>query len=172
MKQLTALEFAHSFEVKGVNLYLKLAAKNENPLVKRLFYSLANQEVDHAQQIDEIKAALEAGKAWKPSGIRSLPKVETALRNYFTAARRTELKKGAENLSGYELAMAMERKGYKAYEKFHRETTDPTEKEFLTHMMKEEAKHLEALMNVYHYLTQPGDYSQWEEGKVWGWMNT
>lgn len=172
MKTVDSLQFAQAFEIKGTNLYLKLAVENENALAKRLFYSLATQEIGHAQRIDEIYAPLKANKGWQPGISKRLPSVELELKDFFRSAVRADLRKNAGAMPGYELAMKMERRGYQAYEKFRNEARDETEKEFFAQMMKEESKHLESLMNVYHYLTRPGDYSQWEEGKMWAWMNT
>jgi len=88
MKKINSLEFALGFEIKGTNLYLKLAAQNENVLAKRLFYSLATQEINHAERVDEIYGALKANKGWQPTSTKHLPTVESELKDFFWRANK------------------------------------------------------------------------------------
>ncbi|MCX7706341.1 MAG: ferritin family protein [bacterium] len=160
-------EFAISFETKGVNLYLSLAAKTTNPLGKKLFYSLAEQEVQHAALFDTGKYQLKKGE--RVSGL--IKDIESTLREFWEHAEKTEIKKDDTHFSGYELAMEMERQSISAYREFLLKSKDENEKEFLNWIIEEEKKHLEALRNVYYYLTETADWLQSEESKVWNWMN-
>ena len=171
MKRVSSLEFAHDFEVKGVNLYMRLAAKTSNILAKKVFYSLAQQEVDHARRIDEISAQLKANKGWKPVTLENAGNVENQVKKFFNSASKVQLNKRA-NLKGYETAIKMEQKGYAAYEQFYNKAKGNAEKAFFKQMMAEENKHLEALNNVYAYLTGNEDWIQAEESRTWNWMNT
>ena len=171
MKKNKALEFAHDFEIKGVNLYMKLAAKIDNALAKEVFYSLAKQEVEHAHRIDQIYTGLKSNKGWSKAAPAKLPSMETEVKKFFTTASKAQLKKGAENLEGYEIAMRMERKGFKAYKEFYAAAKSSGEKAFYKQMMEEEQKHYETLANVYAYLTSTEDWLQEDESRTWNWMN-
>ncbi|MBN1385033.1 MAG: ferritin family protein [Elusimicrobia bacterium] len=166
-----SLEFALDFEIKGTNLYLDLARKTKNILGKQLFYSLAGQEVEHAKRIEEIYDKLKNDKTSETILPQSLPSVESVLKEFFLKAGSTDLKKDTDNIPGYELAMEMERKGYKAYEGFYNNAKNESEKKFFRQLMKEENEHLISLQNVYFYLTKSGDWLQEDESKVWSWMN-
>jgi len=171
MKKLNSLEIVLDFENKGAILYMNLAKKTENILGKKLFYSLALQEVEHAEKADGIKSILASGNnsdGFLPgkAGI-----VEKELKEFFNKAGKTLLKKGAENLSGYELAMKMERKGYKIYSGYYGESKNKTEKEFFKQIIEQEKEHLDSISNVYSYLTKTGDWLQEDESKTWSWMN-
>jgi rubrerythrin len=172
MKKNKALEFAYDFELKGVNLYMKLAAAIDNVLAKEVFYSLAKQEVDHARRIDEIYAGLKSNKGWRTASMTKLPAMEKEIKKFFSGASRAQLKKGAENLEGYEMAMRMERKGYIAYKEFFASAQTQGEKAFFRQMMAEENGHYETLANVYAYLTNTADWLQEDESRTWNWMNT
>jgi rubrerythrin len=169
--KVTPLEFALDFEAKGTSMYLELAKKTINPLGKKLFYSLAMEEVAHAQKIDEISMKLKSQTGASSLGDPALPGVEEQLKEFFKNASKQELSKGSEDIKGYELAMEMERKGYKTYNDFMVNAKSDTEKQFFQALLGEEKKHLEALSNVYNYLTKTGDWLQEEESKVWNWMN-
>ncbi len=76
MENKNPLEFSLDFEIKGTNLYLDFAKKTKNLLSKRLFYSLAKQEVEHAQLFDEkqinpgLKKYLLSLKTWMKWKVR------------------------------------------------------------------------------------------------------
>ena len=172
MKQNDALRFAHAFELKGVNLYMKLAPAAGGILAKEVFYSLAKQEVDHARRIDEINAAMMSGESRPAIAAPAPAAMEREIRKFFANAGRTRLRKDAANLQGYEMAMRMERRGYLAYKGFHENAAHPAERNFFGQMMAEEKMHYETLSNVYSCLSETEDWLQWEESRTWNWMNT
>ena len=167
-----ALEFALGFEEKGVNLYMKLAAGSTNLLAKKVCYSLAAQEIDHAKRIDEIYTQLKNKKGWRLASAVLTTNVESQIKKFFQSAGKVQMKKGKANLKGYETAMRMELKGFAAYEECYKKAKGVAEKRFYAQMMKEEQKHYESLANVYAFLTGNEDWMQAEEGKTWNWMNT
>ncbi|MBN1823498.1 MAG: ferritin family protein [Endomicrobiales bacterium] len=164
-KELSPLDFVLDFEANGCRMYLKLAARTRNLLGKKLFYSLAAEEIDHARKADETFNAGETQKA------PSLPAVEAVLKDFFGKAVRSEFKKSGESTEAYELAMEMERKGYEAYENFLKKAKTEKEKSFFKWILNEEKEHLSAIANVYYYLTGSGDWLQEEESRRWNWMN-
>jgi rubrerythrin len=172
MKGTTALKFAYDFEVKGVNLYMRLASKTRNILAREVFYSLAKQEVDHAKRIGEVEAMVKANRGWRVLSAVKPGSMEAELKKFFASAGRSQLKKRGADVQGYDLAMKMERKGYRAYSEFYRNAATAGEREFFRQMMAEENKHYEALANVYAYLTGNEDWLQAEESKTWNWMST
>lgn len=171
MKKIDSLEFALDFEIKGTLLYLKLAKKTKNILGKRLFYSLASQEIDHAKKVDEIYEMIKKNKGWEASPSGNLPTVESIFRDFFKKSEKIDFKKDSENMSGYKVAMEMEEKGYKAYGNFFNGAASIPEKNFFKQLMVQEKEHLDSLRNVYYYLTNTGDWFREDESRIWSWMN-
>lgn len=165
------LEFALDFEVKGAGMYLKLATATGNPLGKKLFYSLALEEIEHAKKVDDIHSRLKEKAGWEKSVLRMPPSITAIMKGYFRESKRAELKRPADNLAGYELAMKMERESYKTYNEFRDAAKSEVEKEFYQLLMDQEKEHLDAIVNVYSYLTNTDDWLQEQESKVWNWMN-
>jgi rubrerythrin len=164
----SALKFVLDFEAKGVEAYLKLAAKTENLLGKKLFYSLAAEEIEHARKADEFYGSISEMPDFKP--VEAAP-LEEIIKEFFVKMERAELEKGAENIKGYELAMELERKGYSAYEKYLKDSKTKEENKFFEWILGEEKEHISAIANVYSYLTGTGDWLQEDESRVWNWMN-
>lgn len=171
MEKRDSLVFALDFEHKGIRLYAGMAVKTNNLLAQEVFYSLAKQEIDHARRIGQISIKLKKDRGWEPMVPDRLPDLEGEIKRFFETAGKTGLKGKNINIKGYETAMKMERKGYKAYQNFHAGASDAGEKEFFMTMMQEENKHYETLANVYAYLTNSDDWMRVEESRTWNWMN-
>lgn len=167
-EKINALRFVLDFEAKGAAAYLNLAAKAESPLGKKLFYSLAAEEVQHARKADEFYS--KAGAKWLAVPV-SVSALEGELKGFFDKLGGSALKKSGDDIQGYELAMGLEREGYRAYEGFLKDARTNEEKEFFRWILAEEKEHLAAIANVYHYLTGSGDWLQEDESRTWNWMN-
>ena len=74
-------------------------------------------------------------------------------------------------MAGYELALKMEREGYAAYQEFLKNAATAEEKEFFSFLVAQEKQHIDAIANVYAYLTGSEDWLQNDESKTWNWMN-
>ncbi|HOK80512.1 MAG TPA: ferritin family protein [bacterium] len=166
MTHQTLKDFAVDFETKGVNLYMSLASKTSNLLGKELFYSLAEQEVQHARLIEKMYIASNIQQL-----VTNTSDIETELKEFWEGAQKLNLKKDPGDLSGYELAMEMEQKSISSYQSFLEKSDSEQERIFLKWVIEEEKKHLDALRNVYYYLSNTGDWFQNEESKIWNWMN-
>jgi len=73
-------EFALGFEKEGTSFYLDLASGTDNPLSKTLFYTLARQEIDHAERIEKFYSGVFSGNVLDVSE-RNL--VEKEVKSFF-----------------------------------------------------------------------------------------
>ncbi|MGC9066560.1 MAG: ferritin family protein, partial [Candidatus Ratteibacteria bacterium] len=132
----TLRDFAVDFETKGVYLYMSLASKSSNLLGKELFYSLAEQEVQHARLIEKVYIASHIQQL-----VTNTSDIETELKTFWAAAQKLDLKKDPGDLSGYELAMEMEQRSISSYRQFLVKSENEQEKVFLKWIIEEEKKH-------------------------------
>lgn len=167
----SALKISIDFEKRGVGLYLQLAAKTKNPLARRLYYELAQQEIQHIIMFDNIYEDLKRDNKWPRWTVEEGEKLEYIVKGYFRAVKKDPAVRVGDNIKGLELAMEVEKKGYAMYEKFLAKATDNNEKIFYKELLKQENAHYEALANIHFYLTQTGDWFTDEENQVWNWMN-
>jgi rubrerythrin len=167
----SALKISLDFERRGVEFYLNTAKKTKNPLARRLFHSLAIEEIQHIVKFEEIYENLKKEKKWPRWTVAEGKKIEGIIRDFFAVAKKDKTIRLADNVKGLTLAMEMEKKGYQMYEKFLEKANNENEKIFYRELLKQENKHYEALANVHMYLTQTGDWMEEEESKVWNWMN-
>lgn len=156
------IEFAKELERKGTDFYIELGMKADNLLTKKLFYSLAKQEIEHLEAIENFLLT----KSYK---IGEKVDIEEEMRNFFNELK--EKSKFENQIKGYETAIEMEKKSYSHYEKLFNEAKTEEEKKFFKFLMEQEKSHLEAIINVYSYLSETDDWFMKEESKVWNWMN-
>ncbi|HOK56185.1 MAG TPA: ferritin family protein [bacterium] len=156
------IKFAKEFEKHGANLYIEIGMKSENLITKKLFYSLAKQEIEHLEIIENFVLS-DDYKTEKTEMI------EEDLKEFFTSLK--EKNKIESNIDGYKMALEIEKKGYLQYEKFYNEVKNEKEKRLFKFLMEQEKSHIEAIINVYSYLTETGDWFEKEESKIWNWMN-
>ncbi|MCM8762489.1 MAG: hypothetical protein NC929_04145, partial [Candidatus Omnitrophica bacterium] len=134
------ISFAKEFEKNGAKFYIDMGLKTENIITKKLLYTLAKQEIEHLEAIENfiIKGQyLEKGKDRD---------IETEMKYFFRGLKRKD--KVEDKLQVYSIALEMEKKGYLQYEKFYSEATDEKEAEFFKFLMGEEKKHIDAIVNV------------------------
>lgn len=164
----TMIQQALDFEEKGATFYQAKAGEAANPLVKRLFLALAIEENQHQLRIQEIYHALQSDGPWpEATGASTLQEVIRSLFSNLSAAER----KVSDNVEALVMAMEMERKGYAMYQEAM-QGSEGVEQRFFRSMMAEEGAHLEALENVYYFLTDTEDWFASEESKVWNWMTS
>ncbi|MCX7916916.1 MAG: hypothetical protein N2589_02160 [bacterium] len=156
------INFAKEFEKEGAIFYIDLGMKADNLLTKKLFYTLGKQEIEHLEAIENFIFS----KEYK---IEKEVNVEEEIENFFNGLRdRTKIE---NQIKGYETALDLEKKSYSHYEKLYNSSKSPEEKNFYKFLMEQEKQHMEAIINVYSYLSETEDWFQKEESKVWNWMN-
>lgn len=156
------ISFAKELEKEGVNFYIELGIKAENLLTKKLFYTLAKQEIEHIITLENF-ILLNEYKTNKEE------KVEEEIKNFFYEIK--EKSKTENQLQGYQTALELEKKSYVQYEKLFSSAKTDEEKKLYKFLMEQEKEHMEAIINVYSYLSETADWFQKEESKVWNWMN-
>ena len=156
------MKFAKEFEKNGTNLYIELGMKAENLITKKLFYSLAKQEIEHLETIEDYFLTKNYEK---PEELD----IEEEMKRFFSNLKEKE--KTETQLDGYKIALEVEKNGYSHYERFYKEAKDEKEKQLFKFLMEQEKSHIDAIVNIYSYLTETGDWFEKEESKTWNWMN-
>jgi rubrerythrin len=165
-----ALKASVGLEQKGYDHYKAALADAKNPLTKRLFAKLAEQEQEHMRIIREIYE--KGAKATSASTIPS-EALEMVIKEIFDDFSKDD--RSGWNIdvaTAYEHAMHLEQESIDLYSSMAQESNDDTEITFFKALENEEVKHLTALQNVYHYLKATPDWFESTESETWNWMNT
>jgi rubrerythrin len=170
------LKVALDYENEGLMLYTKAAQESRNQLSRRLFRTLAGQEIEHAKKIEEIYGIIEQGKKMPPpeklKKIGARVDIEKDMKEFFKLVDKKSLKKDIGNIDAMKVALEVERKTFNLYDDLLKDATNASVKEFLKALRNEEKKHIDALDNVYYYLTDSEMWFASDESRVWNWMGT
>ncbi len=170
------LKVALDYEREGLLFYTKAADEALNALTRRLFWTLAGQEVEHAKRIEEIYIAMERGRKLPPPAklkkIGAHVEIEKDIKEFFKLADRESLRKDAGNVEAMKVALEIEKKSYRLYVDLIADARSASEKEFLSALRDEEQQHIDALDNVYYYLTNSEMWFAGDESRIWNWMGT
>ncbi|HHW55421.1 MAG: ferritin family protein [bacterium] len=161
------IEKALDFEREGHEFYEKLAGEVANPLAKKLFASLAEQEKEHMERIQEIYASDFQVSGQAPGTAENM---EETMKQIFHELDESKKRIPLEQLEGYKLAMELEKRGIKMYRELAEKALGEKEKAFFEALAREEREHLTALDNVYRFLVDTSTWHAEEESRVWNWM--
>ena len=153
------LESAKQLEVDGRKFYLETTEKTTNELARKMFLSLADDELKHMQWIDQRSpGGYTANKANKETYDR--------LKNIFAEVPE-EVRKAAEasedDIKAVDIALDMEKKSRDAYAKWAEESEDEEIGELFTALTDIEQFHYELLQNTKEYFEKTADWFMVEE---------
>jgi len=83
-KTIQALETALQMEIEGKEFYHKAGQASHNPLAKKLFLRLAEEEDVHIEKVNEINEAIKSKASWPEK--ETTFKHEKSLRSVFREA--------------------------------------------------------------------------------------
>lgn len=157
-----ALQTALEFEKKGYGIYVEASEKTENPIVRKTFRYLADQEASH---IERIKRYIEEESPDVRLFGDKLPEVQ----RFFTMTvsefkEKTEL--SDDDLKAHETALALEKSSYEFYKKQFEGTEDEKAKPFFEFLMEQESAHYALIEKAYDYIKNPTGFYAEEEGWI------
>ena len=152
-----ALQTALDFEKKGHDIYEERATNTKNPLVAKTFRYLAEQELNH---IDEIEEYMEQEKI----ELKGDKKQETE--QFFSTStqefkEKTELSQ--DDVRAHETALKLEKDSYEFYKKQFDSTEKKDLQRFFLFLMEQERAHYELVNKAYEYIKDPEGFFSREE---------
>ena len=167
LKRSEALGAAINMEKEGMAFYRQAAEKMADPLAKKMFLSLVEDERRHAEIFQQM--ADQAGV--RPTAVEELDK-ESPLQRVRTifhdAAKqvREDLSPDDDQVKVIDIAKDMEQKAYDFYTATAKECDDPTEKDILGKIAAQENEHWRILDDTKLYLTNQAEWNIKEEKPV------
>jgi rubrerythrin len=163
-ERLKALEFALENERKEREFYLKNSKRTSHPLGAKMFASIADDELEHFQRIQELYRKLKERGKW-PETIPFKVK-DTEVRTLFRETIETleqPIKADINDLDAVKVAIDFEAKGEKFYEDLAEKTDDVQEKSFYQLLSSMEREHLLSLKDTYEYFRDPEGWYRTKE---------
>lgn len=144
-------------EQQAIDFYKEAARKCSDPLGKDIFEMLTTQEGVHIARIKELYTDLESKGAWTSSWKDHKQENDNLQQLFRTRMAETEPKaKGSTgDIEALTVGMEMEQGAIDFYFKELDRAEDPTEREFIQRMIREERSHYGALADIRLYLSNP-----------------
>ena len=152
-----AVRVAIQLETDGMAFYEEAAKKTSNEFGKGMFLSLVEEEKRHLQILNEVCKG-QAPAPDEQAGVVFKGKITTIFKDV-TEDLKKKLESGPDDAEAVKIAMDLEEKGYKFYEKAGEEAVGEAEKTLFKRLAIEENGHWTLLEDTYVYLTDP---EQWD----------
>lgn len=152
-------------EMEGHQFYRLAADKTEDTRGRKMFLSLANDELDHARKLSSEYSSVSTTGHWLSTDElkqQSRQPEEPFAPMFPTEPEEIEkmVPKAASDLEALKIAIDMEKESIERYAKAAAEVPDDAAKALFQHLVAEERQHLKIVENSYDYLADTGSWFQ------------
>jgi rubrerythrin len=158
-ERLNALEVALNNEMREREFYLKNAERTKNPLGKRMFQQIGDEELEHYERLKQLHQKWEGQEKW-PETV-PLKVKDTIVKNILVdlLQKAEEMHEGDDDdLGAVRTAIDFEAKGAKYYADLRDRVSDQKEKQFFALLARIENEHYLSLKDTEEYLTDPASW--------------
>ncbi len=158
---MNAIEIAIKMEKDAIDFYQQAAQKTQNPVGKKMFISITEDEKRHLQMLSNILKEVDITiKEVSPmQNIKTIfETMKDSMMNRVTATN--------DELEGFRIAMEMEKEGIEFYNKTRTEAKTEKEKKLFERLIEEEKQHFAIFSNTYNFMKDTGNWYMWEEHSI------
>jgi len=161
VSNMNAIEIAIRMEKDAIRFYTEAAEKTRNPVGKKMFLTIVEDEKRHLETLSQIFKGLSIScKDFSP-----MKNIKTVF-----ASMKDEMLKRVEattdELEAFKIATQMEKEGVEFYQKAALEAKTEKEKTLFEALIKEEQDHYNIFSNTYFFLSDTGSWFMWEEHSI------
>jgi len=157
--RLNALEVALNNEAREREFYLKNAKRTKNPLGKRMFQQIGDDELEHYERLKQLHEKWDKQERW-PETVPLRVK-ETVVKDILLDFVKKVDKSGkgdSDDLDAVRTALDFEAKGTRYYAELRDSVSDPKEKQFFDLLSKMENEHYLSLKDTEEYFIDPASW--------------
>lgn len=157
-ERLNALEVALNNELREREFYLKNAEKAKNPIGKKMFQHIGDEELEHYERLKQLHQRWEKKEKW-PETV-PLKVKDTIIKDILVdlIQQTEEMDREDDDLEAVRTAIAFEAKGAKLYAELRDAVSDPKERGFFDLLATIENEHYLSLKDTEEYLTDPASW--------------
>ncbi len=158
-ERLNALGIALNNELREREFYLKNAEKTKNPVGKKMFKQIGDEELEHYERVKQLHQRWEKQEKW-PETV-PLKVKDTIVKDILVDLLQQVKGMPAgddDDLEAVRTAIDFEAKGAKLYAELRDAVPDPKEKRFFDLLATIENEHYLSLRDTEEYLTDPASW--------------
>ncbi|HWR88974.1 MAG TPA: ferritin family protein [Dissulfurispiraceae bacterium] len=155
---MTSVEIALRMETDAIKFYREAADRTSNPVGKKMFLSIVDDEKRHVEMISQILKGLDL-HAKDANPVK-------AVRTIFEEMKPQMMERVAatkDEVDAFKIAMDMEKEGVEFYRKAMAEAPSEKEKALFQRLLKEEEAHYNIFSNTFSFMNDSGNWYMWEE---------
>jgi len=158
---MNAIEIAIKMETDAINFYSEAAGKTQNPVGKKMFLTITEDEKRHLDTLSQIFEGLHI----EMKDVSPMKNVKTVF-ELMKDEMMKRVKATTDELEAFKIAMQMEKEGVEFYKKAAIEAQTEKEKSLFERLVKEEQEHYGIFSNTYFFLSDTGSWFMWEEHSI------
>ena len=164
-ERLNALEVALNNEMREREFYLKNANRTKNPLGKKMFKQIGDDELEHYQRLKDLHQKWEKQQKWPETVPLRVNRtvVKDILVDFVKKVDQSKEVGDGDDLAAVRTAIDFEAKGAKFYGELRDSVSNPREKEFFGLLATIENEHYLSLKDTEEYLTDPVSWYRQKE---------
>jgi len=162
--RLNALEVALNNETREREFYLKNAKRTKNPLGKKMFQQIGDDELEHYERLKQLHQKWVKQEKW-PETVPLKVKdtiVKDVLLEFVRKVDKTA-KGDSDDLDAVRTAIDFEAKGAKFYAELRDNVTSAAEKQFFDLLSNMENEHYLSLKDTEEYFIDPASWYRMKE---------
>jgi rubrerythrin len=162
--RLNALEVALNNETREREFYLKNAKRTKNPLGKKMFQQIGDDELEHYERLKQLHQKWAKQEKWPetvPLKVKDTV-VKDVLLEFVKKVDKTA-EGDSNDLEAVRTAIDFEAKGAKFYAELRDGVTNPAEKQFFDLLSKMENEHYLSLKDTEEYFIDPASWYRTKE---------
>lgn len=158
---MNAIEISIKMETDAINFYKEAAEKTKNPVGKKMFSSIIEDEKRHFEMLSQIFKEVDIDI----KEVSPMQNIRTAFESLKEDMMR-RVEATTDELDAFKIAMRMEKEGIEFYKKAMAGAKTEKEKALFERLIKEEQQHYEIFANTYFFLSDTGSWFMWEEHSI------
>jgi rubrerythrin len=158
-ERLNALEVALNNETREREFYIKNAKRTKNPLGKKMFKQIGDDELEHYQRLKQLHQKWEKQERW-PETV-PLKVKDTIVRDIlleFVKKVDMTARGDSDDLEAVRTAIDFEAKGAKYYAELRDSVSDIKEKQFFDLLSRMENEHYLSLKDTEEFFIDPASW--------------
>jgi rubrerythrin len=160
-EDMNAIEIAIKMEKDAIDFYTEAAEKTRNPVGKKMFLSVKEDEKRHLQALSQIFREV----GIKMDDVSPMKNVKTIFES-MKDVMMNRIKATEDELEVFKIAMQMEKEGIEFYKKAEAGAQKEKERALFGRLIKEEEQHYGIFSNTYFFLSDTGSWFMWEEHSI------
>ena len=162
--KMKAIEIALENELRERDFYIMQSERTKNPVGKKMFTAIAEDENEHYEKLKSIHQNLENSGKW-PTDVSVVIKdtdLREVLNNLPNLAEKTS-DATSDDKEAIKIAIDFEKKAHLFYSDLVKKASHPQEKSFFEHLADIEWEHVLSLQDTLLYMEDPATWYEQKE---------